>query len=475
MAVEPPSSERDETRFLAPIPSPYDQLPHRERLYKTLEICGKWPWQLVEPDKIPDSWSVNLLDEMAHAVRIVTGTADISLQDFMAQLDRIIEERIPCNKSNWSTKLMKTDVTYAIKWMTGKKKGRQKGRTTRSKSQASLPNNEEDQGAGEPRSTTDAGAELPTSDEVPLQDKPRTTGHDAQSSTVELRNDANQSQHDQNEVFDVQGFETDSATDQYTHDMSAYSPATSFDDERRPRFITSLAHADSATPSRKRPQLNDNSATEWTARKAHRGRRSDIGQRALADAPTLYMVWLRNESARAKQQVEAFNDCLFQLDSSRGKRAKVGDQEKQIQSERDAARRDVQKLAHDEHQHRQAVESLRPIVDQENCSAPYRAAFESSQKLLQSVPGDKKRAEERVPGEVERYRETVAQTEKEQRVCDVLLKLAGAGVAGIASWDSDRFVALEALVNEASGDEGGSEETGKESSGGQDEDVGMDG
>lgn len=68
---------------------------------------------------------------------------------------------------------------------------------------------------------------------------------------------------------------------------------------------------------------------------------------------------------------------------------------------------------------------------------------------------------ERLAEEIEGHREVAAQIEKEQRVCDVLLKLVGIGVTGIASWDSHRLEALETLVYQVNDDEM-TKENGKE-------------
>lgn len=189
------------------------------------------------------------------------------------------------------------------------------------------------------------------------------------------------------------------------------------------------------------------------------------------------MVWLSNESAQAKQQVALFKECRTELDESQAKRKDVSAQVQQIQTERETAREEVQRLARDEQQHKLVMDSLRPIVEQGGCPAQYQEAFESSEKLLQTAPGDKKRAEERVcekerqlraadrelglldggierlKEEIEEYREAAAQIDKEQRVCDILLKLVGTGVTGIASWDSHRLKALEAVINQVDDDD----------------------
>ncbi|RSL45112.1 hypothetical protein CEP54_014404 [Fusarium duplospermum] len=446
------NNERDKTQSPLPIPSPYDALPNHERLRKTVDICGKWPWQLVQEGKIPETWSVNLLDELARAVRIVD-TTDISFGEFIEKLDQIIEERIPLNKANWSKKLMKTDATAIIRWMTDKKKeAHQQERTTRSKSQAPGVNgNREGRDSRQSLSASMRSGETTGGHHAPIGDKSPNAGHGQH----------NLLQQNHNDTSSTPRAATAPAPGKPTGRTAIFSPVA--------RLLTSVTNVDAVTPSRKRSQMCNSSPPEETSRKTHRSCKNDGGYRATTDAPALYMVWLSNESAQARQQVELLKDCRTELDNSEKKRADVGSQEQQIQNERDQAREDVQKLTRDEQQHKLAADSLWPIVEQENCPAQYREAFESSEKLLQVIPGDKKRAEEqicekerqlravdrelgllderieRLTEEIEGHREVAAQIEKEQRVCDVLLKLVGTGVTGIAGWDSHRLEALETM------------------------------
>lgn len=267
------NGERDKTRPLLPIPPPYNVLPNHERFRKTFKICGKWPWELVQEDKIPATWSVNLLDELAHAVRIVE-TTDVSLNEFTEQLNRNIEERIPLNKANWTKKLMKTDATNIIKWMTDKKKDtHQQDRTTRSKSQA--PNVNRNNGSQDSRQSLSASTrsgKTPRGHDAPAGDKASATGHGPDS-----RGDEDFSQQNQNDTSSITNSTTAPALEKHNGHMTALSPMA--------RLLTSVTNVDAAAPSRKRPRMCDSSLPDDTARKVPRSRKSDGGHRATTDAP----------------------------------------------------------------------------------------------------------------------------------------------------------------------------------------------
>lgn len=267
------NSECDKIRPLLPIPPPYNILPNHGRFCKTVNICGKWPWELVQEDKIPDTWSVNLLDELAYAVRIVE-TTGISLDEFIEQLNRIIEERIPSNKANWSKKLMKTDATAIIKWMTDKKKGiHQQDRTTRSKSQApSVNRNKGSQDSRQSLSTNTPSGKTPGGHDAPAGDKSSVARHGPGS-----RGGEDLSQQNQNVTSNITRDATAPSPEKPTGQMSALSPMA--------RLLTTVTSVDAATPSRKRPRMCDSSPPEETARKAPRSRKSDGGHRAMTDAP----------------------------------------------------------------------------------------------------------------------------------------------------------------------------------------------